>query len=71
MFNTIEVKQILLSLDDEYFYESISELEPLISDGWVASTVEPDYMTNSSLVTLTKNMSKHSLSWLISNFSKP
>jgi hypothetical protein len=48
----VEFTEVLLSLEDEVFYECMSELETYLADGWISFKIENDESTNMSWVTL-------------------
>lgn len=49
-----ERSEVLMVLDDEYFFDSYMELQTLLADGWSAAEVQTDVSTDSSWVTLTR-----------------
>lgn len=48
----VEFIEVLVSLEDEVFYECMKELENYLSDGWTSFKIENDESTNMSWVTL-------------------
>lgn len=48
----VEYTKVLVSLDDEVFYDCIRELEPYLNTGWVKDRVENDEIINMSWITL-------------------
>ncbi len=50
-------KNILLSMDDEYFSDCITELEDSLEAGWELVDQEYDECSNSSLITLERKSS--------------
>ncbi len=58
MIESFESSEVLIALDDDYFFNTILELQSLLSDGWIASEVHTDVSTDSSWVTLTRPLVK-------------
>lgn len=52
MIEEYESSEVLLILDDEYFFDAYMEFQSLLSEGWCASNVQMDSSTDSSWVTL-------------------
>lgn len=52
----METKNVLLSLDNEYFSGCIDELEDSLEDGWTLVDREYDEMTNTSFLTLEREL---------------
>lgn len=52
MKEEFESSEVLLVLDDEYFFGSYMELQSLIAEGWSAVERHTDISTDSSWVTL-------------------
>lgn len=48
----VEYTKVLVSLEDEVFYDCIRELEPYLNTGWVKDSVDNDEMINMSWITL-------------------
>ena len=48
----VEYTKVLVSLDDEVFFDCIREIEPYLNTGWVTDRVENDEMINMSWITL-------------------
>lgn len=44
--------ETMISLDDDYFFNCIMELEDLIEKGWISRNIENDTELNTSLITL-------------------
>jgi len=58
MENEMEYQQVLVSLEDDVFYECMRELEPLLATGWSAVKIERDSETNTILMTMEKALIK-------------
>lgn len=58
MENEMEYQQVLVSLEDEVFYDCIRELEPFLTTGWTAVKIERDTETNTIFMTLEKELAK-------------
>lgn len=56
--NETEYKEVMVSMDDEYFSGCINELEESLSAGWKIVDHEYDQATESSLITMEKNSYK-------------
>lgn len=56
--NGVEYTKVLVSLEDEVFYNCICELEPYLNNGWVADRVDNDEMINMSWITLKRPVSR-------------
>ncbi len=52
----MEQTEVIVSLDDECFTGCMSELEECIQDGWKLVNDEYDPITNSSLMTLEREI---------------
>lgn len=54
----VEYTEVLINLEDEVFFDCMSELEPYLNDGWTTIKVEIDDTTNGVWVTLRREMNR-------------
>ena len=53
-----EYKEVVVSLEDEVFYDCMCEMEEYIADGWSTVKIEKDDTTNTIWMTMKKTMLK-------------